>query len=161
MIYLTSIGTKSVSSNLTLVQNDTGRWRIQYNSPSKAFVQKLTASDIHPKFRDLTGQRLLTPTSPIQRLARPKVELLNADFIERDGRMYIVGRIRNNSALPACAKVMAQAKSDSSDIKLNQHSGRLGAHRLLPGEASPFRICLLYTSPSPRDATLSRMPSSA
>ena len=25
----------------------------------------------------------------------------------------------------------------------------------------PFRICLLYTSPSPRDATLSRMPSSA
>ena len=24
-----------------------------------------------------------------------------------------------------------------------------------------FRICLLYTSPSPRDATLSRMPSSA
>ena len=26
---------------------------------------------------------------------------------------------------------------------------------------NPFRICLLYTSPSPRDATLSRMPSSA
>ena len=25
----------------------------------------------------------------------------------------------------------------------------------------PFLICLLYTSPSPRDATLSRMPSSA
>ena len=25
----------------------------------------------------------------------------------------------------------------------------------------PFGICLLYTSPSPRDATLSRMPSSA
>ena len=24
-----------------------------------------------------------------------------------------------------------------------------------------FKICLLYTSPSPRDATLSRMPSSA
>ena len=25
----------------------------------------------------------------------------------------------------------------------------------------PFKACLLYTSPSPRDATLSRMPSSA
>ena len=24
-----------------------------------------------------------------------------------------------------------------------------------------YRVCLLYTSPSPRDATLSRMPSSA
>ena len=28
-------------------------------------------------------------------------------------------------------------------------------------EAVPGLICLLYTSPSPRDATLSRMPSSA
>ena len=27
--------------------------------------------------------------------------------------------------------------------------------------AAPMNICLLYTSPSPRDATLSRMPSSA
>ena len=26
---------------------------------------------------------------------------------------------------------------------------------------SMVRVCLLYTSPSPRDATLSRMPSSA
>ena len=28
-------------------------------------------------------------------------------------------------------------------------------------ESHPFYTCLLYTSPSPRDATLSRMPSSA
>ena len=27
--------------------------------------------------------------------------------------------------------------------------------------AQDFTVCLLYTSPSPRDATLSRMPSSA
>ena len=27
--------------------------------------------------------------------------------------------------------------------------------------ASQYQLCLLYTSPSPRDATLSRMPSSA
>ena len=31
----------------------------------------------------------------------------------------------------------------------------------LEGDAENRRICLLYTSPSPRDATLSRMPSSA
>ena len=29
------------------------------------------------------------------------------------------------------------------------------------GDAGTYKICLLYTSPSPRDATLSRMPSSA
>ena len=28
-------------------------------------------------------------------------------------------------------------------------------------DSSAYKICLLYTSPSPRDATLSRMPSSA
>ena len=28
-------------------------------------------------------------------------------------------------------------------------------------EAQPFYVCLLYTSPSPRDGLLSRMPSSA
>ena len=32
---------------------------------------------------------------------------------------------------------------------------------LLIGGATTSRVCLLYTSPSPRDATLSRMPSSA
>ena len=32
--------------------------------------------------------------------------------------------------------------------------------RLMPSDAE-VEICLLYTSPSPRDATLSRMPSSA
>ena len=32
---------------------------------------------------------------------------------------------------------------------------------LNPGGSAKDRICLLYTSPSPRDATLYRMPSSA
>ena len=32
---------------------------------------------------------------------------------------------------------------------------------LLPTLRNQSRLCLLYTSPSPRDATLSRMPSSA
>ena len=38
-----------------------------------------------------------------------------------------------------------------------------GRTDLTKGEifADRYKICLLYTSPSPRDATLSRMPSSA
>ena len=31
----------------------------------------------------------------------------------------------------------------------------------IPAMWENFQVCLLYTSPSPRDATLSRMPSSA
>ena len=38
--------------------------------------------------------------------------------------------------------------------------GRLSGQRFL-GDSDWYRDCLLYTSPSPRDATLSRMPSSA
>ena len=34
-------------------------------------------------------------------------------------------------------------------------------HTVEAGEVLPSIACLLYTSPSPRDATLSRMPSSA
>ena len=36
-----------------------------------------------------------------------------------------------------------------------------GRRKLYVVIATPLIICLLYTSPSPRDATLSRMPSSA
>ena len=49
-------------------------------------------------------------------------------------------------------------------FKATQSVGVLKARMDLP-PADPAReerqICLLYTSPSPRDATLSRMPSSA
>ena len=140
LTYLTSIGTKSVKSDLTLVRSETGHWRIKYIAPPKAFTENLIAAVNTPKFRDLTGQRQLTPTSPIQRLARPEVQVVDTAFIERGGRMYIVGQIRNISALPACTKVSAIANSENSDINLKQNSGRLGAHRLLPGETSPFRI---------------------
>ena len=36
-----------------------------------------------------------------------------------------------------------------------------GERRLRASKEAGLNICLLYTSPSPRDATLSRMPSSA
>ena len=44
---------------------------------------------------------------------------------------------------------------DSIEIDLNPNNSN---HQML---AALYVICLLYTSPSPRDATLSRMPSSA
>jgi len=140
LTYLTSIGTKSIASDLTLIQNESGHWRIDYIAPPKDFTQKLITSVNAPKFRDLTGQRLLTPTSPVQRLARPKVSVLETGFIEREGRMFVIGRVQNNSDLPACIKIAASATSEETDIILEQHSGRIGAHRLLPGESSPFRI---------------------
>ena len=47
-----------------------------------------------------------------------------------------------------------QAVSDSGDTTLSVTDGGTGA-------TLAHRVCLLYTSPSPRDRTRSRMPSSA
>ena len=60
----------------------------------------------------------------------------------------------------------ASKSSDLGDITVNsirvvdnQNGGFITTYNRL-GELTTF-ICLLYTSPSPRDVSLSRMPSSA
>ena len=57
------------------------------------------------------------------------------------------------------------------DVKLNSNDKIYSAAEIIEGSKNfdgilssvtdPINSCLLYTSPSPRDATLSRMPSSA
>ena len=51
----------------------------------------------------------------------------------------------------------------TSDAIREEHRRDLDkkGYTLLPGIIDAAWLCLLYTSPSPRDATLSRMPSSA
>ena len=46
------------------------------------------------------------------------------------------------------------------DPRLSEYHGRI-VKLMGDGMLAEFQSCLLYTSPSPRDATLSRMPSSA
>ena len=45
--------------------------------------------------------------------------------------------------------------------KIFERFKRLNEYRSTDGFVTNLKSCLLYTSPSPRDATLSRMPSSA
>ena len=56
-----------------------------------------------------------------------------------------------NRASPRTQSALLQAMQE-------RHVTIAGVRHDLP---RPFHVCLLYTSPSPRDATLSRMPSSA
>ena len=60
-----------------------------------------------------------------------------------------VARIASDGTLNLDYGAINLGEADSS-------SGHINAYELMT-----FNICLLYTSPSPRDATLSRMPSSA
>ena len=60
-----------------------------------------------------------------------------------------------------CAPAISQDVKSVVVAKVTQADVRSGQR--VVGTVKPLRTstCLLYTSPSPRDATLSRMPSSA
>ena len=61
-------------------------------------------------------------------------------------------------------KVKTRAKSPKKEIKLPESitiDADIIDMEVLGEYGGTHSVCLLYTSPSPRDATLSRMPSSA
>ena len=70
---------------------------------------------------------------------------------------------RSGVARSQAGKVQAQAQLEQIQSQLNNqvtiHNRNKELHK--SGVISDADFCLLYTSPSPRDATLSRMPSSA
>ena len=55
-------------------------------------------------------------------------------------------------------KQIAEKQKELFDLKANTSGGGAGSYEEAPAEAW---TCLLYTSPSPRDLSTSRMPSSA
>ena len=66
----------------------------------------------------------------------------------------------------AILSVAATAKADIVQFDFETDDAQNPAFAMALDGPAPFTatqdgICLLYTSPSPRDATLSRMPSSA
>ena len=76
-------------------------------------------------------------------------------------------RLRNNSANARLRQQCEVWRAEHHEHELAwQRVQSLQAElssnlRAVPGAQVAFNTCLLYTSPSPRDATLSRMPSSA
>ena len=60
-------------------------------------------------------------------------------------------KLSDNAAL-RIKEIMTNAEKDSIGVRVSVKSG---------GCAGMSYVCLLYTSPSPRDRTRSRMPSSA
>ena len=71
---------------------------------------------------------------------------------------------RNSSRLEQATKELKKIQKAytfafySHDGQLRQDGSKYITH---PVQVAQILLCLLYTSPSPRDATLSRMPSSA
>ena len=69
----------------------------------------------------------------------------------------------DSAGLPLADTRLLVAAMVESDTTGKPRAGVLPSHYnpLVTGMAGMAYSCLLYTSPSPRDATLSRMPSSA
>ena len=61
----------------------------------------------------------------------------------------------------SCARPSPIEVSEVAERMLREALGPEGAQQVAAHPTLRNAICLLYTSPSPRDATLSRMPSSA
>ena len=79
-------------------------------------------------------------------------------IISEDGKIEAIGKKVNTNNLPAREKPI--------DLKGKYIFPGLVDMRVFVGEPGyeykeNFRTCLLYTSPSPRDLSTSRMPSSA
>ena len=81
----------------------------------------------------------------------PRDRLLGFDEIEHPVALQIGGS--DPDKLATATEIGASYGYDEVNLNVGCPSDRVQAGR--------FGACLLYTSPSPRDATLSRMPSSA
>ena len=87
--------------------------------------------------------------------------------ISEVARQDVVNRIErlglNNVILDSVKPeaVRGKEKSDSEDSWLASYGITKKDLKILNDNVDEIKDCLLYTSPSPRDATLSRMPSSA
>ena len=79
-----------------------------------------------------------------------------------DGHGKVLAEDRDLARLQQRFKTLA-GEDDTTPSREEPVSGRTWVFGTLPAcqESEQGGVCLLYTSPSPRDATLSRMPSSA
>ena len=66
---------------------------------------------------------------------------------------------------PRLIGYLGRAKSETANLQIQQVQNALQLFYIdlgrYPTDAEGLRVCLLYTSPSPRDKRQSRMPSSA
>ena len=105
---------------------------------------------------EVGAQALDEGADPIQAIVENTVESLN----RRYSTMQIVGD-HLERLIPEGGAILTQCYGETIIGTVIRAAKRTGKNfRVFCAETRPY-LCLLYTSPSPRDSTLSRMPSSA
>ena len=136
LTYLTAIGYKSVQ-----VSHEIYAGRLRYQSPVPQFSNDMVTFETSQKFLDQTSRNIIRPTrEKTAKLQRPRIEASQARLYEEEGRFYVMGQLRNTSPFTACIQLIAKARDAEGKILATQNMGRLGAHRLLPGETSPYLV---------------------
>ena len=85
----------------------------------------------------------------------PFAPMDNGDFIAQMAQFSTV------TGITSMDESLKNVAAKLGETRIATAANMLGHSVLVPGKIARADDCLLYTSPSPRDATLSRMPSSA
>ena len=113
--------------------------------------ESCTVTIVHSKTRNIEE---LTRQADIVVAAVGRPLMVKKDWIKEGAIVIDVGINRiDNPENPGKTKLVG-------DVDFDEVLNVASAITPVPGGVGPM-TCLLYTSPSPRDATLSRMPSSA
>ena len=134
--YLTAIGYKDILKTHSVVDN-----KIVYESPVPQFSQNIVIQDSQNDFLDQTSRNIVRPgQEKVAKLQRPRISATKA-YLYKDGeRFFVTGQVTNTSPFPACVQLRANAMAADGEVMVSQNMGRLGAHRLLPGETSPYIV---------------------
>ena len=123
--------------------------------------------DYTPFAIDLLADILLNSTFPEEHLARERQAIVNEIKLNHDEPFSRINDLLRSKmwpgqphGLPVSGDIEAVSNITREDVIYFVGQNYL-PDRLIISAAGAVKHCLLYTSPSPRDATLSRMPSSA
>ena len=134
-------------------------------------------TDLDDAVADLPGgvdDPAAAPASPVKSALDQKINEVFAGAVVRKD---LVKAVKGNAIVPSFVLEYLLGQYAASDDEATIQSGIESVRRILADhyvhrnqaelvksnirEKGRYRVCLLYTSPSPRDGLLSRMPSSA
>lgn len=139
LTYLTSLSTERDTRIIDLVR-DGDDWVIVPDEPAKTLTGEVVRRSAAPSFRDLTVAARFEGGAVARNLSRPELAFTPPQLVTRNERLHVIGEVRNLSTDPACLRLDAVARDETGAVLQRQHMGSLGAHRLLPGARSAYRI---------------------
>ena len=141
LVYLTALGYKKVLVVHDLIEQVDGSHRIKYSSEKASHSSDITISQTDIGFVDQSSRNVIKPEiEAVKKLQRPRLQVMDSYLYENDSRFYVAGHLSNNSPFPACVNLVATALDENGNDMIAQNMGRIGAHRLLPGETSPYLV---------------------